>query len=168
MGDGSCTRPASALIRSNAEVKSGAIGDNAAPAGIFGGARMVWVSAVVLLAVLQYIVLGIGVSFARGRYKVAAPATTGHPVFERVFRVHQNSLEMLIAFIPAVWLYGWWVSQTWAMALGVVFLVARILYAIQYIRDPKTRTIGATLSLLIVIFLVVRDLYAVFELALRR
>jgi glutathione S-transferase len=127
---------------------------------------MVWVSAVVLVAVLQFVVLGMLVGLARGRYKIAAPATTGHPTFERLFRVHQNSLEMLIAFIPGVWLYGWWVSQTWATALGVLFVVARILYAIQYVRDPRTRQVGASLSFLIVTILIVGDLYAVLELAL--
>lgn len=129
---------------------------------------MVWVSAVVLVAVLQYIVFGIMVGMARGRFNVAAPAVAGHPTFERLFRVHQNSLEMLIAFIPGVWLYGWWVSQTWATALGILFIAARIIYAIQYVRDPKTREIGAGLSFLVIIILVVGDLYSVVRLALTR
>jgi glutathione S-transferase len=129
---------------------------------------MVWVSAIVLVAVLQYLVLGMLVGLARGRYKIPAPATTGHPAFERLFRVHQNSLEMLIAFIPSVWLYGWWVSQTWATGLGIVFVVARILYAIQYTQEPRSRHIGAALSFLVVTILVVGDLYAVVALALSR
>lgn len=129
---------------------------------------MVWVSAVVLIAILQFLVLGSLVGMARGRYNVPAPATSGHPTFERLFRVHQNSLEMLICFIPTVWLYGWWVSQTWATALGIVFVAARIIYAIQYVRDPKTRRVGASLSFLILFILTVGDLYAVLELALSR
>ncbi len=129
---------------------------------------MVWVSAVVLVAILQYLVLGMMVGIARGRFGVAAPATTGHPTFERLFRVHQNSLEMLIAFIPGIWLYGWWVSQTWATALGLVFIAARIIYAVQYVRDPKTREIGATLSFLVVVILIVGDLYGILRLALTR
>jgi glutathione S-transferase len=129
---------------------------------------MVWVSAVVLVAILQFMVLGIIVGIARGRFKVPAPATTGHPTFDRLFRVHQNSLEMLIAFIPGVWLYGWWVSQSWATGLGIVFIAARILYAIQYVREPRTREIGAGLSFIIIIILIVGDLYAVLQLALSR
>jgi len=129
---------------------------------------MVWVSAVVLVAVLQFMILGMAVGMARGRYHVAAPATSGHPTFERLFRVHQNSLEMLIAFIPGIWLYGWWVSQTWATALGIVFVAARILYTFQYLQDPKSRTIGAMLSFLVILILLVGDLYAVVELALSR
>lgn len=129
---------------------------------------MVWVSAVVLVAVLQFIVLGMLVGIARGRFKVHAPATTGHPTFDRLFRAHQNSLEQLIAFIPSVWLYGWWVSQTWATGLGLVFIAARIIYAIQYVKEPKTRQIGASLSFIVVLILVVGDLYAVLKLALAR
>lgn len=129
---------------------------------------MVWVSAVVLVALLGYMVLGMCVGAARGRFNVLAPATTGHPTFERLYRVHQNTLEMLIAFIPAVWLYGWWVSQTWATALGLVFLAARLLYTFQYLRDPRSRTIGAGLSFLTVIILIVGNLYAVLNLALSR
>ena len=116
---------------------------------------MVWVSAVVLLAVLQYFVVGMLVGRARVWYGVAAPACTGHPKFERWFRVHQNSLEMLMAFIPAIWLYGWWVSPTWAVAIGLVFVGARILYTAEYVADPKSRVIGAGLSFLTVIVLIV-------------
>ncbi len=127
---------------------------------------MVWVSAVVLVAILQFVVLGMLVGMARGRFGIHAPATTGHPTFERLFRAHANSLEMLIAFVPGVWLYGWWVSQTWATALGILFIVARILYTIQYVRDPKTREIGAGLSFIVVMVLIVGDLYAVLRLGL--
>lgn len=119
---------------------------------------MVWVSAVVLLALLQYMVVGVLVGVARGRYKVAAPATTGHPMFERWYRVHQNSLEMLIAFIPAMWLFGWWVSQAWATAIGLVFVAARVLYTVQYLKDPKTREIGAGLSFLAIFVLILGGL----------
>lgn len=127
---------------------------------------MVWVSVVVLLAILEYMVLGIAVGMARVRYNVQAPATTGHPTFERLFRVHQNSLELLIAFVPAVWLFGWWVSQSWATALGGVFVAARVLYAIQYVRDPRKREIGAGLSFLVVFILVLGSLYTALRLGL--
>lgn len=129
---------------------------------------MLWVTAVVLIAILQYIALGVAVGIARGRFEIHAPQTTGHPTFERLFRAHANTLEMLIAFIPGVWLYGWWVSQTWATTLGLVFVVARFLYVFQYLREPKSRAIGASLSFLVVIILILGDLYAVVRLASSR
>jgi glutathione S-transferase len=116
---------------------------------------MVWVSAVILLAVLQYVVIGMLVGVARGKYGVAAPSTTGHPMFERWFRVQQNTLEMLMAFIPALWLFGWWVSQTWGTAIGLLFVGARIIYTIQYVAEPRTRALGAALSYICVLALVV-------------
>jgi glutathione S-transferase len=127
---------------------------------------MMWVSAVVLIAILQYVALGMAVGMARGRFKVHAPATTGHPTFERLFRAHANTLEMLIAFIPGIWLYGWYISQTWATVLGIVFIAARMLYVFQYVRDPKTREIGAGLSFIVVLILIVGDLYRVVRLGL--
>ena len=127
---------------------------------------MVWVSTVILLAVFQYVVIGLFVGLARGWYGVHAPATTGHPKFERWFRVHQNSLEMLIAFIPAMWLYGWWVSPTWAVGIGLVFVGARVIYAIQYIAEPRSREIGAGLSFLTVIVLIVGGIVGAVRIAL--
>jgi uncharacterized membrane protein YecN with MAPEG domain len=112
--------------------------------------------------------LGIAVGMARGRFGIHAPATTGQPTFERRFRAHQNTLEMLIAFIPGVWLYGWYVSQTWATWLGIVFVAARFLYIFQYVRNPKTREIGAGLSFLIVIILIVGNLYGVVRIVTTR
>jgi glutathione S-transferase len=127
---------------------------------------MVWVSAVILLAVLQYVVIGLFVGLARGWYGVVAPATTGHPKFERWFRVQQNSLEMLMAFIPAMWLYGWWVSPTWAVGIGLVFVAARVLYSIQYISEPRSRHIGAGLSFIAVIALIVGGIIGCVRIAL--
>ena len=122
---------------------------------------MVWVTAVILLALLQYMVVGMLVGRARGKYEVPAPATTGHPKFERWFRAHQNSLEMLMAFIPSMWLFGWWVSQAWATAIGLVFVAARVLYTAQYVNEPKSRQVGAMLSFISILVLIVGSLYRV-------
>jgi len=127
---------------------------------------MVWVSAVILLAVLQYVVTGLIVGRARAWYGVAAPACVGHPKFERWFRVHQNSLEMLIAFIPALWLFGWWVSPTWGVAVGLVFVAARIIYTAQYVAEPRTRQFGAGLSFAAVLVLVIGGLVGLVRIAL--
>ena len=107
---------------------------------------MNWVALVVLLALIEYFVFGALVGRARVKYAIAAPAVTGHPLFERYFRVHQNSLEQLILFVPAVWLFGLYVSALWAALVGAIFLAARILYAVGYIAAPERREAGAVLS----------------------
>ncbi|HXW84866.1 MAG TPA: MAPEG family protein [Candidatus Binataceae bacterium] len=105
------------------------------------------VAIVIALALLEYMVLGALVGRARGQYKVDAPATTGNPIFERYFRVHQNTLENLIVFVPAVWLFSQFVNNSLAIALGVIFIAGRIIYAMGYISDPGKRVPGVLISL---------------------
>ena len=78
------------------------------------------------LALLLYVVLGLNVARARGRYKVPAPATAGDPAFERVYRVHQNTLEQLVVFLPSLWLFSTFVSPLWGGAIGLLWVLARI------------------------------------------
>ncbi|HUY27592.1 MAG TPA: MAPEG family protein [Candidatus Binataceae bacterium] len=107
------------------------------------------VAAVMGLALIEYFALGLLVGWARGKYKVAAPATTGDPIFERYFRVHQNTLESLIVFIPGLWLFATYVNTPIAVALGLIFIAARVIYAAGYIKAPEKREVGAGLSFLV-------------------
>ncbi|MGH7778886.1 MAG: MAPEG family protein [Candidatus Binataceae bacterium] len=116
------------------------------------------VAAVMGLALIEYFVLGGLVGRARGIYHVAAPATTGDPIFERYFRVHQNTLESLIIFIPALWLFATYASISIAIALGLIFIAVRIIYAVGYIKDPEKRAVGAGLSFLVNAILVLGGL----------
>jgi uncharacterized MAPEG superfamily protein len=117
------------------------------------------VAVVILLALLQYVVFGALVGRARGRYGVKAPAVTGHEIFERYFRAHYNTLELLVAFVPAIWLFGTYVSPSWAAGLGLVYLVGRVLYLRGYVADPAKREIGFGLSVLPIIVLIVGALW---------
>jgi glutathione S-transferase len=107
---------------------------------------MLWTALVILLALIEYMVFGFLVGGARARYRISAPATSGHPDFERTFRVHYNTLEMLVVFIPAIWLFGMYLNPRWGAIIGVVFVVGRALYAVGYIRAPEKREVGAMLS----------------------
>jgi len=120
---------------------------------------MEFVAVVILLALLQYVVFGALVGRARGRYGVKAPAVTGHEIFERYFRAHYNTLELLVAFVPAIWLFGTYVSPSWAAGLGLVYLVGRVLYLRGYVADPAKREIGFGLSVLPIIVLIVGALW---------
>ncbi|HUI61282.1 MAG TPA: MAPEG family protein [Steroidobacteraceae bacterium] len=107
---------------------------------------MAWVHLVICLAVLEFLYFGFEVGRARGRYGVAAPATSGNEIFERYFRVQMNTLEMLIVFIPACIIFARYVSAPVAAALGAVFIVGRYVYLRGYVRDPAKRELGFTLS----------------------
>lgn len=98
---------------------------------------------VILLSLIEYIVFGALVGRARGVHGVKAPATTGPEIFERIHRVHQNTLEALIVFVPAMWLFGMYVSPLWGAGIGVVFIASRAIYARGYIAAAEKRGPGA-------------------------
>lgn len=106
------------------------------------------VTIVIALALAQYIAFGMLVGRARVKYGVRAPATSGHELFDRWFRVHQNTLELLVVFVPSVWLFAMYVSPAWAAGLGAVYLVGRVVYLVSYVRAPARRGAGFGLSAL--------------------
>jgi glutathione S-transferase len=106
------------------------------------------VTIILVLALLQYIAFAMLVGGARGKYGVKAPAITGNETFERYFRVQQNTLELLVVFVPAIWLFGQSVSSLWAAILGGVYLVGRVVYFKSYVADPAKRSAGFGLSFL--------------------
>ena len=116
---------------------------------------MAAVTVIAMLALIEYLYFGIEVGRARGRSGLAAPAVTGDPEFERVFRAHYNTLEQLIVFLPALYAAGYFVHELYAVAAGFVFLVGRAMYFRSYARDAATRgpgmmvTMAANLVLLI-------------------
>lgn len=107
------------------------------------------IAVIIILALIEYLVLAAMVGRARARYNVPAPATTGDPMFERYFRVHQNTMEQLVVFVPALILFADYVNVVAAIVLGALFIVARAVYAAGYIRDPEKRELGATATFII-------------------
>ena len=119
------------------------------------------VNLTILLALVEYCVMASLVGRARAKYQIAAPATTGHPDFERVNRVHVNTLENLIIFVPAVWIFAQYTSETWAAVLGALFVIGRAVYAIGYIQAAEKRSVGAGISGIVSIVLIAGALIGV-------
>ncbi len=94
------------------------------------------------LALLLYVVVFANAGRARARHNIKAPAVIGAPEFERAFRVQQNTLEQLVWFIPALWLFALYVSPVWGGIVGLVWIAGRAYYALSYYRDPETRGPG--------------------------
>lgn len=109
---------------------------------------MPYVAIVTVVALLQFFWFGWQVGAARGKYNIAAPAVSGNEMFERVFRVHMNTLEQLVVFLPSLWIFASFISPIWAAALGAVFIVGRAIYASTYVKDPKSRSAGFALTAL--------------------
>jgi uncharacterized membrane protein YecN with MAPEG domain len=103
---------------------------------------MTLVAIIAAVALAEYGVFLVQCGQARGRFGVAAPATAGHPVFERYFRVQQNTIEQLVIFLPSLFLFAWFVSTRWAVVFGILFIVGRALYARGYVADPAKRGPG--------------------------
>lgn len=116
---------------------------------------------VTLLALLLFIYSFLAVGVARKKYGVAAPATTGPAQFELVYRVQMNTLEQLVVFLPALWLFSDYVSPLWAGILGFVWLAGRVLYSVSYIKDPKSRGPGFVISFLASLMLILGTAVAI-------
>ena len=94
------------------------------------------------LAVAVYFSTGILVARARSAYGIKAPAISGNPDFERVFRVQMNTLEAMPMFLPVLWLFAIYVSDSFAAVIGLVLIAGRILYILNYAKAADKRGPG--------------------------
>ena len=101
-----------------------------------------------VLALLMYVGIFIATGRARARYGIRAPAVTGAPEFERIFRVQQNTIEQLVWFLPSLWLFAVYGSSLWAGLLGLVWVGARAYYAVTYCREPDSRGPGFVVAMI--------------------
>jgi len=106
-----------------------------------------WTALVTILAVLTYFWMSLRVGQARGKTGIAAPAMTGDPLLERTIRVHYNTLEWLPIFLAGLWLFAIYWNELVAAALGVVWIVGRVIYAQGYVAEASRRAPGFFIQL---------------------
>lgn len=118
---------------------------------------------VTILAIVVYFYTGLVVGRMRVKHGIKAPATTGNAEFERAFRVQMNTLEHLPILIPLMWLTVLYFAAfpMAAPALGLVWVVGRILYMESYLRDPDKRGPGFGLSALAELLLLALALFGI-------
>lgn len=109
---------------------------------------MDYVALATALILIEYFVLTGLVGKARVASGVQAPAISGDEIFERYFRVQQNTLEQMVWFLPSMWLFAYYVHVEAAAGLGLAFFVGRILYARGYYAEPGKRTVGFAIGFL--------------------
>lgn len=119
---------------------------------------MAAVTAIAMLALVEYLYFGAQVGRARVRSGLKAPAVTGDEHFERTFRAHYNTLEQLIVFLPALYACGYYLHELYAVAAGVAFLIGRALYFRAYVADPTRRGPGMMITMAASIALVIGGL----------
>jgi uncharacterized MAPEG superfamily protein len=116
---------------------------------------MEYINLVGALAVLQFFFFGYMTGDARRKSGLKAPAVTGHPDFERMYRVQTNTLELIVAFLPALFIAAQYWSSTIISIIGLVYLVGRFVYWRAYIKNPAKRVLGFMLSMLPTMVLIV-------------
>jgi glutathione S-transferase len=117
-----------------------------------------WTAIVTLLIGFFYFYSGFRVGNLRAKHKIVAPATSGHPEFDRAYRVQLNTLEQMGIFLPFLWVAAFYpIGWAWlAPLIGFIWLIGRIVYMRGYMADPNKRLIGAMMGGLtsIVLFVV--------------
>ncbi len=101
-----------------------------------------YVAIVTVMALLTYAWMGVMVGRERARSGIKAPATTGDERLERAFRAHYNTLEWMPIFLAGLWLFALYWNDLLAAAVGLVWILGRILYQTGYVRDPAKREVG--------------------------
>lgn len=99
----------------------------------------------------------------RAKHGVNAPAMSGHAEFDTAFRVHMNTVEQLVLFIPVLWLATSVVGDAWAAAIGAVWIVGRLVYAAGYSKAPEKRGQGMIITILPTAVLTVLSLWGVVQ-----
>ena len=116
---------------------------------------------VTLLAIAFYFFATINVSRARARTGIKVPATSGHPDFERAFRIQVNTLEWMPIFLPSLWLFAIYISDALAAGIGALWIVGRIVYFIGYSQAAAKRGPGFAIQAIAAIALWVGAIGAV-------
>jgi len=116
---------------------------------------------VTIVALLVYVWVSLKVGGARAKHGVKAPATDGPDEFMRVFRVQQNTVEQIVLFIPALWMFATAWGDLWAAAVGVFWPIGRLIYAFSYYQAAEKRGAGFGLTFLPSVILLLGALVAV-------
>jgi len=116
---------------------------------------MEMVAIITALALAQFVFFGIQVGRMRGKHGVSAPEIVGDPEFMRAFRIHQNTMEQLVVFVPSLWIFSYYWDPKWGAGIGLIYIATRFVYYLDYLKDPKARGRGfgigfVTISVLLV------------------
>lgn len=83
-------------------------------------------SLITLLAVALMFWTSLNVGKARVKYEVKAPATSGHEMFDRAYRVQMNTIESAMLLLPSMWIYAALIGDLGAGVSGAIWIVGRL------------------------------------------
>ena len=112
------------------------------------GTAVLWTATVTVLIGFFYFFTAFRVGNLRQKHNIRAPATSGHPEFDRAYRVQLNTLEQMGIVLPFLWVAAFFpIGWAWlAPLVGLIWLVSRIVYLVGYMADPNKRLPGAMLG----------------------
>lgn len=122
-------------------------------------ADIAWPAIASLAMIVLYLAVTLNAGRMRGKTGVKAPDMTGHPDFERAFRVQMNTLEWLVMALPCLWLYALLGSPAGAALAGGLWCLGRAEYARAYLRDPSSRRHGMVITMVAQIWLLGGAIY---------
>jgi glutathione S-transferase len=120
-----------------------------------------WILLVTILALVLLFVVTINVGRARFKSGIKPPQMSGDPEFERAVRVHQNTLEQIVIFLPALWIFATLFNPIYGAILGAIWIIGRILYAWGYYQAAEKRGPGFGISSLATIVLLIGSLIGI-------
>lgn len=110
---------------------------------------------VTLGAVALFFILTFRVGYLRGKYKIVPPSNDGPVDFLRARGAQMNTLEHLMIFLPSLWIFALATGEQFAWVLGIVWIVARAVYAVVYYRDPTKRLPPFMVALMVTLVLLI-------------
>ena len=124
---------------------------------------MLYTAVVTILAVLLFFWMGMNVGRMRGKHGIKAPAMTGHDEFERAVRVHMNTMEGAMAFLPALWIAAIWFGGWIPPLVGFVWVMGRVIYMLGYMAAPEKRETGFTIQALALVALIILAVWGIVQ-----
>ncbi len=124
---------------------------------------MPYIELIAIISVLQYFFFGAMTGRARRDSGLKAPAITGDAGFERMYRVQVNTLETLVAFLPALFIAAKYWPAAIVAGLGLIYIIGRFIYWRAYVTEPSSRASGFMLSMIPTAALIVMSLVGIIK-----
>ena len=110
---------------------------------------------VTVLTLFVYFWMATQIGKARREHGIQAPEDRGPDAFNRVMRAYENTIEMMVLFLPALWLFSVTISDFWAGIIGIFFPIGRVLFALGYYQESGKRTRGFMIGFIATMILLI-------------